>query len=352
MAQQNAQHARPLGAGDRIPNFIRKDHLGKIFEFYTSISGGSMVFVILDRNGEGTESLLRLLDEKRTGFEAQNAHPYAFLNTTRDVQRALGLDLDLQFPLFSDDGSQLTDWFLESAGVRAPAVFVLDANQRLVSFMGGAEGDATALVDFALAEVTKLAPKGEPQIFTSAAPVLLIPNVFNPEYCQRLINLWETGDQEEGMVSDGDGENQGRKIDPGSKRRKDHTIRDMDLMAEIKSVLAPRLGPEAQKVHYYGSWMFEAFRIGCYDWTDAGFFKAHRDNFNENLQHRRYAVSINLNAEDYEGGDLRFPEYGHDLYRPPTGGAAVFSCSLLHEVLPVTKGRRFVFLTFLSDPQP
>jgi predicted 2-oxoglutarate/Fe(II)-dependent dioxygenase YbiX len=31
---------------------------------------------------------------------------------------------------------------------------------------------------------------------------------------------------------------------------------------------------------------------------------------------------------------------------PPAGAAAVFSCSLLHQVLPVTRGRRFVLTTF------
>ena len=60
-------------------------------------------------------------------------------------------------------------------------------------------------------------------------------------------------------------------------------------------------------------------------------------------------MTINLNADDYEGGDLRFPEYGPRTYRAPTGGAIVFSCSLLHEATPVTKGRRFAFLPFLYD---
>ena len=44
-----------------------------------------------------------------------------------------------------------------------------------------------------------------------------------------------------------------------------------------------------------------------------------------------------------------FPEYGRATYRAPTGGAVVFSCSLLHEALPVTKGRRYAFLPFLYD---
>ena len=36
-------------------------------------------------------------------------------------------------------------------------------------------------------------------------------------------------------------------------------------------------------------------------------------------------------------------------YRPPTGGAVVFSCSLLHEVRAVTRGTRYAFLPFLHD---
>ena len=35
------------------------------------------------------------------------------------------------------------------------------------------------------------------------------------------------------------------------------------------------------------------------------------------------------------------------MCRPGTGGAIVFSGSLLHEVMPVTAGERFVLLTFL-----
>jgi predicted 2-oxoglutarate/Fe(II)-dependent dioxygenase YbiX len=59
-------------------------------------------------------------------------------------------------------------------------------------------------------------------------------------------------------------------------------------------------------------------------------------------------VSINL-SDDHVGGDLRFPEFGDRTYRPPLGGAVVFSCSLLHEATAVTGGRRFAFLPFLYD---
>jgi predicted 2-oxoglutarate/Fe(II)-dependent dioxygenase YbiX len=59
-----------------------------------------------------------------------------------------------------------------------------------------------------------------------------------------------------------------------------------------------------------------------------------------------FALSLNLN-DDYEGGQLRFPEYGNHLYRPDAGAALIFSCAHLHEVLEVTAGRRFVLLSFL-----
>jgi predicted 2-oxoglutarate/Fe(II)-dependent dioxygenase YbiX len=44
---------------------------------------------------------------------------------------------------------------------------------------------------------------------------------------------------------------------------------------------------------------------------------------------------------------LRFPEFGQQLYQPPRGGALVFSCSLLHEATPVTRGQRYAYLPFL-----
>jgi predicted 2-oxoglutarate/Fe(II)-dependent dioxygenase YbiX len=74
----------------------------------------------------------------------------------------------------------------------------------------------------------------------------------------------------------------------------------------------------------------------------------HRDNTTKGTAHRRFAVSINLNR-DFEGGNLSFPEYGPKQFKPPPGGAVVFSCSLLHTVSPVTRGLRYVFLPFLYD---
>jgi predicted 2-oxoglutarate/Fe(II)-dependent dioxygenase YbiX len=94
---------------------------------------------------------------------------------------------------------------------------------------------------------------------------------------------------------------------------------------------------------------FEPLRIGCYDGTRGGHFGRHRDNRTPYTAHRSFAMSLNLNTGAYVGGQIRFPEFGRELYEADAGGAVVFSCNLLHEALPVTLGRRFALFTFFAD---
>ena len=77
-------------------------------------------------------------------------------------------------------------------------------------------------------------------------------------------------------------------------------------------------------------------------------FHPHRDNTTQGTAYRKFAGSVNLN-DDFEGGDLRFAEFGPTPYRPPAGGAVVFACGLMHEAMKVTRGRRYAFLPFLYD---
>jgi predicted 2-oxoglutarate/Fe(II)-dependent dioxygenase YbiX len=94
----------------------------------------------------------------------------------------------------------------------------------------------------------------------------------------------------------------------------------------------------------------EALRIGCYDAALGGCFRRHRDNTTRYTAHRQFALSLNLNdSKEYDGGALRFPEFGRQLYRPSAGGVVIFSCALLHEATLVTRGRRFGAFTFLHD---
>ena len=179
-------------------------------------------------------------------------------------------------------------------------------------------------------------------------PVLWLPNVFEPGLCRTLIAAYEEhGGAESGFMRDVDGKT---KLihDPWHKRRRDFTVEDPATIKVIQNRILRRIKPEIRKVHFFDATRMERYLVACYRAEDGGHFRPHRDNTTKGTAHRRFALSINLN-DDFEGGDLSFPEFGPREFRPPLGGAVVFSCSLMHAVSPVTRGRRFAFLPFLYD---
>lgn len=183
----------------------------------------------------------------------------------------------------------------------------------------------------------------------STAPVLVVPGVFPPDLCRRLIGLYEAnGGEESGFMREVDGVTTALH-DHSHKRRADYTIADERLVDELKARLSLVLAPMIRRAFQFDPTRIERFIVACYDADRGGHFRAHRDNTTAGTAHRKFACTINLNADAYEGGDLSFPEFGKRTYRAPTGGAVVFSCSLLHEARAVTKGLRYAFLPFLYD---
>ncbi|MEX0808414.1 MAG: 2OG-Fe(II) oxygenase [Dongiaceae bacterium] len=181
------------------------------------------------------------------------------------------------------------------------------------------------------------------------APVLVVPRIFEPSLCAQLINLYDTqGGNDSGFMRDVDGRTVGI-IDYRLKRRSDHEIVDRVLKQGTQRRIARRLIPEIEKAFQFKVTRIERYIVACYDAGVGGYFKPHRDNTTLATAHRKFAVTINLNTGDYEGGGLNFPEYGPQVYHAPRGGAVVFSCSMLHQAMPVERGKRYVFLPFLYD---
>ena len=229
-----------------------------------------------------------------------------------------------------------------------PTTFILDPALRVLAVLPIADPllHARQLLEL----VERLPPLGARRQGRPAAPVLLVPQLFEREFCRELMALYDRhGGQDSGyMTSDASGKTVG-VIDYGRKRRRDYLIEDADARQGIRARIERRLVPEVRKVFQFRCNFIERYIVACYDAGEGGYFRPHRDNTTKGTAHRRFAVTINLNAEDYEGGDLCFPEFGRESYRAPSGGAIVFSCSLMHEALPVTRGRRYAVLPFLYD---
>jgi predicted 2-oxoglutarate/Fe(II)-dependent dioxygenase YbiX len=182
-------------------------------------------------------------------------------------------------------------------------------------------------------------------------PVLVIPDIFEPDLRRALIDGYKKhGGEPSGFMRDVEGRTTYVE-DPRHKIRRDWLIEDMGLLAAIQQRINRRVEPEIYKAFQFRMTRTERFIVACYTAADGGHFRAHRDNTTIGTAHRRFAMSVNLNAEDYEGGDLRFPEFGPATYRAPSGGGIVFSCSLLHEATRVTGGERYAFLPFFYDEE-
>jgi predicted 2-oxoglutarate/Fe(II)-dependent dioxygenase YbiX len=180
--------------------------------------------------------------------------------------------------------------------------------------------------------------------------VIVLPNVFEPNFCRQLINLYEThGGEESGFMREVNG--QTVKIsDVNHKRRKDYSISDQQLTQEAQARFIRRVVPMVHRAFQFKVTRMERYIVSCYAAEDQAHFRAHRDNTTKGTAHRRFAVSVNLN-DDFDGGEVSIPEFGPRSFKPPVGGAVVFSCSLLHAVSKVTRGRRFAFLPFLYDDE-
>lgn len=317
-----------IESGERAPDFALPRADDGTVRFYGQVGGEPAVLILVGRDAAAGSAFVAGLRD-RVGTEVpvhvvaceEPGDPDTFHDPEGKVHEAYGTDPEAD-----------------------PTVLVLDRNVR-VAHVGAAAG-GTEDLDAAAAAVEALTSDRPGVRVTGHAPVLLVPDALSPELCDRLMEVWEGGEQlETGVETTADGRRL-EELDRLRKRRRDHVVTDRELLRTLTSHVGSRVIPEVQKAFAYRATRFEGFKIGRYSDADEGFFDAHRDNLSEATSHRRFALSINLN-DDYEGGELRFPEYGRDRYRPAAGEALVFSGAHLHEVLPVTRGRRFVLLSFL-----
>jgi peroxiredoxin/predicted 2-oxoglutarate/Fe(II)-dependent dioxygenase YbiX len=232
---------------------------------------------------------------------------------------------------------------LVEGGSLRPAVFLIDRSFRIVT------AEPIEATDAVLDQLEQALAAEPPLEHSPYAPVLTLPRIFEPEFCTAVIDYFNAREPSESGFAAEVGGRTFDLINPALKRRQDVTVEDADMAAAIKHKLETRLLPMVKRAFGWQATEIERYLITRYGEHDRGFFSPHRDDVTAGTAHRKFAVTLNLNTGDYEGGELRFPEFGRRTYGPPAGGATVFSCALLHEATPVTKGVRYAFVPFLYD---
>jgi len=227
----------------------------------------------------------------------------------------------------------------------APRLVGLDRAGRIAFVSEVANSAACAALLAALATLPREAPHDDPM----PAPVLAIPNIVSPELCGELIAHFEASAHSFGGMASVDASGQfAHKVDGGKKHRFDYVLGARDpFLNRVLAAIVTRCAPEIKHAFQVDIQHTDRILLARYD-DSGGYFKRHRDNAAPSVAFRQFALTINLN-DDYDGGAVMFPEYNDRRYRPRAGAGVVFSCSLLHEALPVTRGRRYCALTFLHD---
>lgn len=323
-----------LVLGTPAPLFDAESHVNPRFAL-SSMGGLYVLLCFPPADAGGRAAAIAALEQQRAQLDDQRLSAFVILRDRAEYaarSNAVGLR-----------------WFIDEPGRLGPLYgageaglwVLLDPMQRVLSFGGMAHTDQM---------LAGLARWPTPDMHAGVevvAPVLTVPRVLELDLCRRLIGFYDqTGGSPSGVMRQVDGRTVG--VLSNFKKRRDAIIDDDELVREIRARLRLRLLPEIQKAFQFETNYVERYIVACYDAADGGYFRPHRDNTTTGTAHRKFAVSINLN-DDFDGGDLRFPEFGRRTYRPPVGGAVVFSCSLLHEATPVTRGTRYATLPFLFD---
>lgn len=332
-------YPRPLATP--LPHFAARTHGNPRFAFGTA-AGRFVLLLFLPAEPAAARVVAEHLLANEGLFDVPNC--VAFV-VTRDPELFAALTERPAIRWMLDEAGEVSRLYgaLSAEGAENPFWLLADPTLRALS-TGGC-GDLAGLT----ARLTQLpAPEAHAGVELHA-PVLVVPRIFEPAFCRELIARYEAeGGTPSGVMRQVDGLTTG-VMDDSFKRRRDLLITDDNLLGGIRARLVTRLLPEIHRAFQFRVTHIERYIVAAYDAEEGGHFRAHRDNDSPGTAHRRFACTINLNADGYDGGDLRFPEYGRRVYRPPTGAAVIFSCGLLHEVTPVRRGRRYAVLPFFYD---
>ncbi len=281
-------NALSLRVGDRLPDFVLPGLDGKLRKFIWSFTGDPVVLLAVADLGlidaepfaalraACTAATTRLVVVSASQTPAATAAWKKF--GAEPESPLLLLDQKGQFlPALLSQGGAVS--FGQGMGLRQRAI-VLDPNQRVAGTFDTRVLAATTEAIGALADSVRANAGSDVRLDTAMAPVLILPRVFEPDFCTQLIRLWGKGDRQDGGVSSRYGNVNMNEL----KRTEDYMIVEPMMQKAVSDRLAYRIGPELTKVFAFDrQFTFDAHVVLSYSAEGGHFFGAHRDVLEEGV---------------------------------------------------------------------
>src|SRR5829696_1297686 len=211
--------AAGLGRGERAPDMVLASRDGTPTRYYAHAGGRPALLVLAD------EACAARLDALAEGLTAIGDAAL----TVHVVGPPALTGHDLPFPLLQDaDGRAVAA--CRTGG--APTAFLLDPNLRVRATLPLADG-ARVAADVAEVVAELVWDDRRPREISLQAPLLVVPDMLDPEQCAELIAVWEQQGHSQTGVESATGGGRTEQLNAQLKRRHDHVVRDPQRGREL-----------------------------------------------------------------------------------------------------------------------
>src|ERR1700733_2093656 len=280
--------------GDMINPIDLPTSGGEIFKTADLVGKTSVVIFYPSEQLASCGELLRGFRDAQAQFKSRNTSIVAISLSPSDKQKPFAEENQLNFPLLSDAQLQISAQYgalrpksqQSEQGVELSAavrVFLFAPDLRIAKIYDK-PNPATAATEI-LADIDSIFFNEPPRHLLTHAPVLIIPNAFPIDLCQRLIQIWhDQGNVDSGFMKQIDGKTVGL-TDYSHKIRRDHFMSAGPDLDQVKKFVSNRVLSKIRTAFNYEVTRFEDFRIANYDSSRGGYFRPHRDNTTDGTAH-------------------------------------------------------------------
>ncbi len=323
-----------LTRGERAPDMVLPAADGTPTRYY-ALAGGRPALLVLADDASGA----------RLHALAEGLGPVADGRLSVHVVGPAALsEVDVPFPTLTDGEGRAAAAY-RTGGI--PTAFLLDPNLRVREAL--AFSDGTAVAQRVVELVDELTTDDRPpRIIVTQAPLLVVPDVLEPDRCDELMAVWEREGNAETGVESSAGGRRAQEMSGQLKRRRDHIVADPERTRDLATTIGRRVMPELSKA--------SGVRVPGQP------LRGLQDRLLRSLRSGLLPRAPRQPQPGHRPPPVRaHPQPQRRLRRRPAplprvrtgpvsarpGRGAAVQLLHLHEVLDVTAGRRFVLLSFL-----